>query len=353
MAPDDLDVFASLGSHDEPKKRRKRGRKSRRRRRIIGWIAVGVVVALIATIGVIAFRLLSSSNDVEAIPDAFPEETTRPEPFDGEGNAPINYLLIGVDGDEETDGSLLTSLGDRADTIMVVHIPPDRESIQIMSIMRDSWLTIPGYQTDKINAALAVGGVPLLVSTVESLIDQRIDDVAIIDFEGFRGLTEALGGVTVQNEVAFTSGGYEFAEGEITLEDGDEALRFVRERHAFADSDYQRVRNQRAFLRGVLDELMTPGNLANPFRIADIIETMAPFMATTEGLSTSSMVGLATEFLRAGGVPDIQMFTLPTGGTGTEGGQSVVYVDPGGLTAVREAFAQESMNDFEPPPDRP
>ena len=72
-----------------------------------------------------------------------------------------------------------------------------------MSIMRDNWVPIDGHGYNKINAALAFGGVPLMVSTVENFIDTRIDHVAVIDFEGFKGLTDALGGVTVSSPVAF------------------------------------------------------------------------------------------------------------------------------------------------------
>ncbi|MGO8610054.1 LCP family protein, partial [Rhizobium johnstonii] len=78
------------------------------------------------------------------------------------------------------------------------------------------------------------------VQTIESIIDVRIDHVAVIDFEGFAGLTDALGGVPVNNEIAFTRGGVNYAAGPITL-DGDHALGFVRERYSFTDGDYQRV----------------------------------------------------------------------------------------------------------------
>src|SRR5690606_401872 len=106
-----------------------------------------------------------------------------------------------------------------------------------MSIMRDNWVNIQGHGEAKINAAVAYGGIPLAVNTVENFIDARIDHVALIDFESFKGLTDAVGGVTVNNTIAFDSinggHGFSFAQGEITL-NGDEALAFVRERYAFS-----------------------------------------------------------------------------------------------------------------------
>ncbi|SDH29521.1 LCP family protein [Agrococcus jejuensis] len=326
--------------------RRRRAPWSRRRKVVVG-IASGLVLALVATIGVFAIRLQTSSAGVERVEEAFPDESVRPEVDDA---GALNYLLLGSDSRSE-GGSLLDSLGDRADTILLVHVPPDRQTVQVMSIMRDSWVDIPGYGMSKINAALSYGGVPLMVQTVEQLIDQRIDDVAIIDFAGFEGLTDALGGVTVQNEIAFSAGHsgpiHSFAAGEITL-DGASALDYVRERYAFSDGDYQRVRNQQAYMRGLLAALLEPSVVANPVAIADLVEVMAPYMATTDGLTTTGVLGIATEFVGAG-VPDVRTFTMPTTGIGTVGTQSVVLVDDAALQLVREAFAAESMTDFVAP----
>ena len=148
------------------------------------WVAVGIVgvivLALLAAIGWYFLRVNPSLQQVETIETAFPEESLRPTEAATDGAAPINVLLLGSDS-RAADGSLLTGLGDRADTILVAHIPPDRETMQLMSIMRDSWVEIPGHGMSKINAALSLGGVPLMVQTVEGVIDQRIDHIAIID----------------------------------------------------------------------------------------------------------------------------------------------------------------------------
>lgn len=323
------------------------------RRKVVLGVAIGLVVSLVAAVGIFAIRLQTSTDDIQVVEDAFPDETLRPAPFEGEGNAPLNYLLLGSDTRAE-DEDLLTSLGDRADTILFVHVPVDRESVQVMSIMRDSWVTIPGYGDAKINSALAFGGVPLMVQMVEQLTGQRIDDVAIIDFEGFRGLTDAVGGVTVQNEIAFTAGQaggrYSYEAGEITLT-GDEALDYVRERYAFSDGDYQRVRNQQAYMRGLLDALLQPSVVANPVTLTNLVDVMGPYVATTEGISTSSILGIATQFIGTG-VPAVNTFTLPTAGTGMVGSQSVVFVDYADVAVVQQAFQQESMTDFVPPADR-
>lgn len=321
------------------------------RRKVITTVALGLVAIIVAAVGVFAFRLQSSTSQIEAVEEAFPDESLRPEPFEGEGNAPLNYLLLGTDTREE-GASLLDDIGSRSDTILVVHIPADRESVQVMSIMRDSYVDIPGYGQAKVNSALAYGGVPLLVQVVEGLIGQRIDDVAIIDFAGFEGLTTALGGVTVQNETAFTTrgGDYTFAQGEVTLS-GEQALAYVRERYAFSDGDYQRVRNQQAFMRALLDRMLQPSVIGNPITLTNSIDAIAPYVATTDGLTNSVILGLAADFAGSGR-PTVNTFTLPTNGTGMVGSESVVFVDYEELALVQAAFQQESMNDFVPPAER-
>ena len=317
------------------------------------WIAVSIVglivLALLAAIGWYFLRINPSVQQVETIETAFPEESLRPPAAPSEGAAPMHVLLLGTDSRGE-GGSLLSDLGDRADTILVAHIPPDRETIQIMSIMRDSWVEIPGHGMAKVNSALAFGGVPLMVQVVEGIIDQRIDHVGVIDFTGFEGLTEAMGGVTLDNDIAFSYHGYDYPQGEITVE-GERALIYVRARTPFSDGDYQRVHNQRAFLRGLMSQLMTRENLTNPNRVADIFAQVSPHMATTDTFDLPTVVTLASQLA---GIDNssIQTFTMPTLGTGMEGSQSVVYVNWEGVEAVRAAFDEESMTQFEPAPER-
>lgn len=325
--------------------------KTKSRWRKVLWILLGLVVVLAIAVAALLIRLNSAFDGVQTVESAFPEDQDRPAAVETESGSPINVLLLGTDS-RESGQDLLDNLGDRADAILVAHIPPDRKSVQIMSIMRDSWVDIPGHGEDKVNSALAYGGVSLMVQTVEGMIDQRIDHVAVIDFEGFKGLTEELGGVTLNNDKAFsTSTGYSFEQGEITIDDGDAALAYVRERMSFQDGDYQRVRNQQAFMRGALNGILSPSVLANPVQLSNIIDSLSPHMATTDTMSTTQMMSLGSSLVSAsGGKPPLNTFTLPTTGTGTVGDQSVVLVDYDGLAEVQAAFKEDSMSDFTPPP---
>ncbi|MDJ1370031.1 LCP family protein [Gulosibacter molinativorax] len=304
-----------------------------------------VLVLLLVAVGLLWWHVQSKLNEIETIENAFPDENLRPDAFDGD-EAPLNILLLGSDSREDSSDSLLTDLGSRADTIMVAHISGDRESIQLMSIMRDSYVEIPGHGEMKINAALSLGGVPLMVQTVEGLIDQRIDHVAMIDFNGFKGVTDALGGVTVHNQYEFSSAGYDFPIGPITL-DGEQALVFVRERYSFTDGDYQRVANQQLYLKAVMSELISRDTLTNPGKLNDLLSSVTPYVATDSSLDGTAMFNLATSMTSIR-TRDVNSFTLPTTGTGMEGDQSVVYVDWDELETVREKFATDDLAGYHP-----
>ena len=159
----------------------------------------------------------------------------------------LDYVLIGSD---EGDPSL--DRDGRSDSIMLVHLNQKRNQAYIISFPRDMYVTIPGHGKNKINAAYEIGGPALVVRTLESLTGSRMDHVAMIDFEGFVSLTEDLDGVTVNNRTAFSSHGYNYPKGRITLS-GDQALWFVRERNALP-SELDRAENQRNMLNAILTQ---------------------------------------------------------------------------------------------------
>ena len=322
-----------------------------------GWriaiIAIGAIVLLVAgAAGVFAWSLSSTFNSqTTKLPDAFPsEESGRPAILEGEAAKSQNILLLGSDTTGENDGSIADLTGQRSDAIMVVHVPANRKNIYVMSILRDSWLDIPGEGEAKINAALSLGGVPLAVQTVEGLLGARIDHVAIIDFEGFKGVTDALGGVDIDNPIAFDSyhlKRHYFPEGAQRV-NGAEALAFVRERYAFADGDFQRARNQQVFIKAVLGKTLSAETLTSPGKVSGLIGAVAPFLAVDDGLNAAYAAGLGVE-LRGVRVDDVTFFTLPTTGTGTSpDGQSIVIIDQDKLTGVQKAFQTDTLDEYQP-----
>ena len=228
---------------------------------------------------------------------------------------------------------------------MVMHVSADRKTIQVMSIMRDSWVPVAGHGDTKVNAALSYGGVPLVVQTVEGLINVRIDHVAIVDFQGFKYITDALGGVSIDNPTAFNSRGSQFDAGPIQL-NGDQALIFVRDRYSFSDGDYQRVRNQQLFIKSVIKMTLSAQTLTNPVKINSLIGALVPYIAVDKGLDSAYVATLGYE-LRTVRLGDIKFFTMPTLGTGMVAGQSIVRVDWNELAAIKERFRADTLNSYE------
>lgn len=336
---------------------RGRSRKSARRprsRRSRIWIIVGTVAAFLGlgvAVGYPAYLALTFETQTQDIPDAFPQDRFRPALLEGDAAGAKNILLLGSDSRAGLGGDIDDIEGQRSDSIMLVHIPADRESIQVMSIMRDSYVSIPGFGQDKINSALARGGVALTVQTIEDLIGVRIDRVAIIDFEGFAGMTEAIGGVTIDNPKSFSTTAAEpifFPSGPITLS-GQEALEYVRERRAFAVADYQRVRNQQAFIKGFMAKVLNAETLTNPARIAGLVSAVSPYLSVDSGFNSAFVASIAFE-LRDVRLGDVSLFTLPTTGTGTVGGQSVVFVDEDQLAIIRTALQDDELASYQSPP---
>ncbi|MEN2739786.1 LCP family protein [Microbacterium sp. X-17] len=343
----DDDPLLPRGSAPDASGRRQERRRSERRRRRRLWIwitaAVLVIVLPVALVGGYLLWLGSSFDDtVERIPHAFPDESGRPPAVAGAAN----FLLIGSDSRNGLRDPLSGgATGERSDTLMLVHIPADRSGVVVVSLMRDLWVPIPGHGEAKLNAAYSWGGVPLTVQTVEGLLGARIDHVAVVDFGGFGDLATALGGVKVWSDQAFTSKnmpGYSFEKGENRLE-GSAALAFVRERYAFPDADYQRVRNQQAFVRGMLQGFISARTLTDPGRTQSAITTLARHVAVDNGLTSSAAASLALSF--RGLAPDaIHTLTLPTAGTGTSpDGQSIVRVDQARLEVLRKALAGDDV----------
>jgi len=327
-------------------------RAPRRRGLLVAVLAtLGSLVGIATVIAVVASTFvggLARSYDAErdVIADPFPAGS-RPAPT---GDAQ-NILLIGSDSRGRLDPAGDRAVGDRAvgqrsDTLMLVHVPADRKRVFITSILRDSWVDVPGHGAAKINAAYAWGGVPLTVQTVERLLDVRVDHVAEIDFAGFEGMTDALGGVTVQSPRAFTGpGGTHFVQGANRL-DGAQALAFVRERHAFADADHTRVRNQQAFMRGIAEGLLSRGTVTDPGRVQDFVRATSRYLSVDAGLTFPTLVGLGWS-LRDVRPSDLTTFTIPTAGGGTApDGQSYVALNTLAVQSLSQALRSDALSQW-------
>jgi LCP family protein required for cell wall assembly len=141
---------------------------------------------------------------------------------------------------------------------MVLHVDSDNRHGVLMSIPRDSWVTIPARGKDKTNASYAYGGPSVLVQTVEGLTGLRMDHFAVIDFAGFEAMTKAVGGIDVRIAAPHTYLGEHFHKGPNHLE-GHSALAYVRERTDLPRGDLDREQRQQNALRALMQKVPTAG----------------------------------------------------------------------------------------------
>ncbi|WP_405882012.1 LCP family protein [Streptomyces sp. NBC_01136] len=245
-------------------------------RRRIKWTAI-TLVTLLVVVSVSTYFWADSKlhRDVDL-------STVIDRPDSGKGT---NYLIVGSDSRAGLSAAEKKKLhtgsaeGKRTDSMMILHVGDNGDTL--VSLPRDSNVTIPTYKGSasgktfqgtgrqvKLNAAYAEDGPTLLVRTIESNTGLHIDHYVEIGFAGFADIVDAVGGVEMTLDQGFKDkySGADFKAGKQTL-NGEQALAFVRTRHAFAASDLQRTKNQQKFLSALAHQVATPGTVLNPFKL--------------------------------------------------------------------------------------
>ncbi|MES2978184.1 MAG: LCP family protein [Pseudomonadota bacterium] len=270
--------------------------------------------------------------------------------LDAPAGSAMTVLLIGSDSQGASlDAAREGRASDqRADSLMLVHLPADRKDVYLVSLMRDLWVKVPDHGEAKLNAALALGGVALTVRTVETLLSLPISHVAMVDFEGFRGLTDSLGGIEVDVPRGFASyhlPGEHFAAGPQTM-DGTHALAFVRERYAFGNGDFERVRNQQRFLRAVAARLVSVDALASPLKTRAALAALMPYVSLDKAWSAPDVAALALTFAKPGS-RQVNLTTLATAGNArSANGQAIIRPDPQAIARLSAAVRTDRMADY-------
>jgi LCP family protein required for cell wall assembly len=315
-----------------------RGYPGRRRwlrpRRILALLA-GLVV-LIVVAGVIEYFSVSSKltkTDV-LVPTAFTSAGT-------------NWLITGSDSragltrQEENQLALGHDIsGGRSDTIMLLHLPANGTRPTLVSLPRDSYVPIPGYGYNKLNAAYDFGGPKLLIKTVQNVTGLPINHYMGIGFGGLVQVVNDVGGVQMCLKAPMKDplAGLNLKAGCQTL-NGDQALEFVRTR-AFAEGDLQREQDQRVLLKGILSKMTSAGTLANPFAIIPAANGAAAAITVDQGTGLSSLMSVA--FALRNPVTT----TVPFGGFATTSVGSVVAWN----TAAARQFFYDLGHDQPLPP---
>lgn len=208
------------------------------------WI---VILLLIIGVGAYGYSIYHSlSNAVNSMHNPLDRKSSRKTDIHFKDKDPISILMLGVDERKGDRG--------RSDTMIVLTVNPKVQSVQMLSIPRDTRVEIVGKGTqDKINHAYAFGGVSMSMDTVEKFLDIPIDYYIKVNMKGFEDIVDAVGGVTVNNNLNFSYGGYHFPKGEIDL-DGKKALAFVRMRKQDPRGDFGRNERQRQVIQGVINK---------------------------------------------------------------------------------------------------
>ncbi|MGY1987068.1 LCP family protein [Blastococcus sp. SYSU DS0669] len=294
---------------------------------LIGLGILALVVGLVMGGG---FWFLADrwAGNIDRVSDVFAdlEGEARPAPATPQQSAaedPITFLLVGSDTRvAAADGA---DPGGRSDAIMLARLSADRKHAQLISIPRDSWVEIPGHGMNKINASYAFGGPSLLVQTVEQLTQVRIDHYVAIDFEGLIQVTDDLGGVDVVVAETTQNGPYTFEAGMNHL-NGDQARWYLGQRYGLPGGDFDRVKRQQQYLRAMFDKLFSSETFTSPPKLDAAMLAITSAVSVDDTLSNADLVSMA--YSMRGVTPgDIDYFTAPVLGTGTEGAASVVYLD--------------------------
>jgi LCP family protein required for cell wall assembly len=290
-----------------------------------------VLVALLVAAGVYVDTQLTR---VKALADY----AGRPD------SAGTNWLIVGSDSradlSEQQEQRLATgsAAGGRSDTMMLLHT--GGSGTTLVSLPRDSLVSIPGYGRNRLNAAYSFGGPRLLVRTVEQATGLRIDHYAEIGFDGFVNVVDAVGGVDMCIPQAMNDpkAGLNVKAGCQRL-DGRTALGYVRTR-ATPRADLDRVEHQREFFAALMKRVASPTNLLNPFRVVELVQALPGALTVDSGDHVWHLVGLARamrELSSGGGVTT----TAPVGGFETFNGGSVLLWDTTRAKPMFNALAKD------------
>lgn len=293
-----------------------------------------ILVALAVTTVAVGMWIDSSLHRIPALAD-YPER-----PAGGKGTT---WLLVGSDSRQaltpEQQAELATG-GDigngRTDTILLVHVPGFGSSTPttMVSIPRDSYVSVPGSGEDKINAAFAIGGAPLLAQTVEEATGLRLDHYAEVGFGGFAELVDAVGGVTMcpPEPISDPLAGIDLPAGCQQL-DGRAALGYVRTR-ATPRADLDRMTNQRQFMSALLHRAASPAVALNPLRWFPMAHAATDALTVDEDSHAWDLARLAWS-LRG----DLVTTTVPIGDLSSG---SVVIWNDDAASRLFEALASDS-----------
>lgn len=280
-------------------------------RRVLGVLGVVLSVVLVSALAVVGIAIWDVASTLKPGVSLPADASGAPPiaPNIGAIDGGVNLLLVGSDSGEGDP-----QYGDRGehlgDVTILMHIAQDHSSATVVSFPRDLFVDIPecpaaadgsspgtgGGFTDKLNAALAYGGLGCAVATVEQLTGLTIPFAAEIEFNGVVEMSNAVGGVPVcvAEPIEDEYTGLTLTAGEHVLQ-GADALKFLRTRHGLrTGSDLARISNQQVFLSSLVRVVKSDGTLTDPLKLYSLAKAAASNMVLSTRLqSLDTMVSIA------------------------------------------------------------
>ncbi|GAA2085309.1 LCP family protein [Actinomadura alba] len=261
------------------------------------------------------------------------------DPFDGIGNRPdagpkgaMNILVAGVDRRDGMKPDQIRRLrlgrfeGERSDTMMLVHLSTDHDKVSVVSLPRDSLVTIPAHRSNgsegakgtpipprqgKLNWAYPYGGSSLTIETVEQTTGVRVDHYVEVNFLGFIKVVDALGGVKICTEQAIDDpkSGLRLPAGSSHV-DGEKALAYARARYTLSGgSDLGRIDRQQQFMSALMSQALSTSTLTDPVKATKFVTAMLKSIRVDKGLADDAqallrqMKGMSTDSVAFTSVP--------------------------------------------------
>lgn len=285
-------------------------------------IISSLVLALMTGLGVVFLvRHLDGNLSRDDLTAELGPEEERPERTGPEGD--LNILVMGsdsrggegnaIDGEDPNRKPL-------SDTTVILHLSADRERAYGISIPRDSLVTrpdcgkddeIPGGESELWNVAFALGGPACTIRQVETTTGIRIDNYVVVDFNGFKDMVDAVGGVPVciPEDIEDPKRGISIAAGEREIR-GDEALDYVRVRSSVGNqSDLGRIKRQQTFMAAMIKKVASAETLARPDRLVRFLDAVTKSL-TVDFDSVRDLAGLGLQ-LQDIGLDNVQFVTVP------------------------------------------
>lgn len=313
------------GKHRQQKSRRPRPKSARSLNKklivvvaILGTLVVGVLAFVAYEYFSVGAKLAPAKVERKAI-----EAVLDEAPALGDPNGGYSYILLL--GNDSTNGNT------RTDTILLARLSSADKSVLLLSIPRDTRTEVPGHGITKINHASAYGGVPLTIETVQNFTRLPVNHYIQVDFVGFASIVDALGGIDMYVDRPVDYGqGIIVGTGMQHL-NGAKALSVVRNRKAYSNGDFGRIKSQQAFLSAVARKAAAERNFS---RLTNVMNAGANHVKTD--MSVADVVSMFGEY-RGAASKDIPSYTIPAT-TGTISGVSYVIPKVDEMKALLDAI---------------